>query len=195
MSTQPQRAFLTPEEYLKIERNAEFKSEYLNGEMFAMAGVRRAHDLIAMNVYRVLGNQLLERDCHVYSSDMRVKIKKIDKYTYPDVAVTCGKEVFEDDQVDTLLNPIVIIEILSDSSKAYDPGKKFQHYQFIDSLVEYILIAQDTIHVDHYVRQKDKTWLRYEYKNPDDTVKLESIGCELALKDIYMKLPDIRAEK
>jgi len=195
MSTQPQRSLLTAEEYLAIERKAEFKSEYFNGEMFAMAGVRRAHDLIAMNVYRVLGNQLLARDCHVYSSDMRVKIKKIDKYTYPDVAVTCGKEVFEDDQGDTLLNPIVIIEILSDSSKAYDRGKKFQHYQFIDSMVEYIMIAQDTIRVDQYVRQKDKTWLHYGYQNPDDVVKLESVGCELALKDIYAKLPNIPAKK
>jgi len=102
MSTLPKRSLLTAEEYLAIERQAEFKSEYFQGEMFAMAGVQRPHNLIANNIIRVLGNQLLERDCNVYSSDMRVKIKKIGKYTYPDVAVACGKEIFEDDYSITL---------------------------------------------------------------------------------------------
>src|SRR5574341_1692047 len=102
MSTFPKGSFLTAEEYLVIERKSEFKSEYFQGKMFAMAGVLKPHNLITSNVIRVLGNQLLERDCNVYPSDMRIKIKKIEKYTYPDVAVTCGKEIFEDDYVDTL---------------------------------------------------------------------------------------------
>jgi Uma2 family endonuclease len=194
MSTLPKRSFITAEEYLAIERQAEFKSEYFQGEMFAMAGVQKPHNLIAANLIRILGNQLLERDCNVYSSDMRVKIKKIDKYTYPDVAVTCGKEVFEDDYVDTLLNPIVIFKILSHSTEARDRGEKFQHYQFIESLVEYILIAQNVVRVEQYVRQSDRTWMYSQYQNLEDVVKLESINCELSLKDVYVKVPIVAAQ-
>jgi Uma2 family endonuclease len=195
MSTQPKRSLLTPEEYLAIERQAEFKSEYFQGEIFAMAGVQRPHNLIANNIIRVLGNQLLERDCNVYSSDMRVKIKKIEKYTYPDVAVTCGKEIFEDDYVDTLLNPVVIFEILSHSTEARDRGEKFQHYQFIESLIEYILIAQNVVRVEQYVRQSDRTWMYSQYQNLEDVVKLESIGCKLSLKEVYVKVPNVVAQK
>lgn len=189
MSTLPQRSFLTPEAYLARERAAEFKSEYFNGEVFAMAGTSRAHSRISMNVSRILDTQLLKRDCNVYASDLRVKIRKIGKYTYPDVVLTCGKELFEDDAVDTLLNPIVIIEILSASTEAYDRGKKFQHYQFIDSLAEYILIVQDAVHVEQYVRHSDHTWRYSAYQNLDDVVKLESVNCEMTLKDIYAKVP------
>lgn len=195
MSTLPKRSFLTAEEYLAIERKAEFKSEYFQGEMFAMAGALKPHNLIVSNVIRVLGNQLLERDCNVYPSDMRIKIKKIEKYTYPDIAVTCGKEIFEDDYVDTLLNPIVIFEILSHSTEARDRGEKFQHYQFIESLMEYILTAQDTVRVEQYVRQNDRTWMYSQYQNLEDIVKLESINCELSLKEVYVKVPDVAAQK
>jgi Uma2 family endonuclease len=195
MSTLPKRSFITAEEYLAIERNAEFKSEYFQGEIFAMAGVQKPHNLIANNIIRVLGTKLLERDCNVYSSDMRVKIKKIGKYTYPDVAVTCGKEIFEDDYVDTLLNPIVIFEILSHSTEARDRGENYQHYKFIESLVEYILIAQDRVRVEQYVRQSDRTWMYSQYQNLEEVVKLESIDCELSLKDVYVKVPNISAQK
>jgi Uma2 family endonuclease len=191
MSTLPKRSLLTPEEYLAIERRAEFKSEYFQGEIFALERAQKPHALIATNIIRVLGNQTLELNCNVYSSDMRVKIKKIDKYTYPDVAVTCGQEIFEDDHVDTLLNPIVIFEILSHSTEARDRGEKFQHYQFIDSLAEYILIAQNVVRVEQYVRQSDRTWLYSQYQNFEDVVKLESINCELALKDVYVKVPNL----
>lgn len=193
MSTLPQSSFLTPEAYLARERVAEFKSEYFNGEVFVIAGNSRAHCRISMNVLRILDTQLLERDCNVYASNLRVKIRKIGKYTYPDVVLTCGKELFEDDEVDTLLNPIVIIEILSASTEAYDRGKKFQHYQFIDSLAEYILIVQDAVRVEQYVRQSDHTWLYSEYQNLDDVVKLESVKCEMTLKDIYAKVPALAA--
>jgi Uma2 family endonuclease len=195
MSTQPQRSFLTPEEYLAIERKAEFKSEYFNGEIFAMAGASQPHNRIVSNVISALNPQLLQRDCNIYPSDMRVKIEKINKYTYPDVVVACGKEILEDKHVDTLLNPVLIVEILSISTEAYDRGEKFQHYQFIPSLAEYILIAQNKIRVEQYLRQTDKTWLYSEYQNLDEVVKLESIGCELALKDVYAKVPDVLAQK
>ncbi len=195
MSTQPKRSFLTPEEYLEIERRAEFKSEYYQGEMFAMAGAHEPHNIIASNIIRVLGNQLLERDCIVYPSDMRVKILPLNKYTYPDVVVACGNRRFENDQNDSLLNPVLIIEILSESTEAYDRGKKFQHYQFIESLAEYILVAQDAIGVEQYVRQSDRTWMYYAYQNLDDVAKLESVGCELALKEVYVKVPNVLAQK
>lgn len=195
MSTQPKRSFLTAEEYLAIERNAEFKHEYHQGEIFAMAGGSDPHNIIVSNIIRVLGNQLLERDCIVYPSDMRVKVSPIGKYTYPDVTVACGKRVFEDSEIDTLLNPIVIFEILSHTTEAYDRGRKFQQYQFIESLAEYIMIAQDLILAKQYVRQKDKTWMYAEYQNLDGMVNLESIGCELLLKDVYVKVPDLLALK
>lgn len=188
MSAQPKPIRLSTEEYLARERRAEFKSEYFNGELFAMAGAQQAHNLIVGNLLRTLGNQLLERDCKVYSSDMRVKIAKINKYTYPDVVVTCGKENFEDAEVDTLLNPVVIFEILSDSTEAYDRGKKFQHYQFLESLSEYVLISQDAVRVEQYIRQSDKTWQYSQYQELGDLVKLESVNCELALKDVYVKV-------
>jgi Uma2 family endonuclease len=196
MSTQPQRSFLTPEEYLAIERKAEFKSEYFNGEMFAMAGASRPHNRIVSNVISALNPQLLKRGCNIYPSDMRVKIGKINKYTYPDVVITCGKEILEkDNDVDTLLNPTVIFEILSDSTEAYDRGKKFQHYQFIESLAEYIFITQDACRAEQYVRQGAWTWTYREYHDLDDVIKLENLGCELALKEVYVNVPNILAQK
>lgn len=195
MTTQPQKSFLTPAEYLEIERKAEYKSEYFNGEMFAIAGAQRLHNLIVSNLIRSIGNQLRARDCNVYPSDMRVKIAKLIKYTYPDIAITCGTENFEDDHVDTLLNPVVIIEILSTSTEAYDRGRKFQHYQFIESLAEYILITPDAVRVEQFARQSDRTWLYSEYQNLEDVVKLESVGCELALEEVYMKTSNIPARE
>jgi Uma2 family endonuclease len=130
----PPKHVLTPAEYLALERKALYKSEYFAGEMFAMAGASRRHNLIVANIIRVLGNQLLERDCNVYPSDMRVKISKIEKYTYPDVVVACGKEVFEDEENDTLLTPVVIIEVLSESTEAYDRDKKFAWKRYSEGL-------------------------------------------------------------
>ncbi len=194
MSAQPKTSFLTAEEYLALERRAEYKSEYFKGETFAMAGASRPHNRIVTNIISTLDKRLLERGCNIYPSDMRVKVKKLDKYTYPDAVVTCGKELFEDDEVDTLLNPIVIFEILSESTEAYDRGKKFRHYQFIDSLKEYILITQDAILVEQYVRQNDRTWRYSEYQNLDDVVKLDSVECELPLKEVYTNVAGIEGQ-
>ncbi|HJY82799.1 MAG TPA: Uma2 family endonuclease [Candidatus Binatia bacterium] len=187
MPSQPQK-LLTAEEYLAFERKAEFKSEYFAGEMFAMVGASQRHNLIAANIIRALGNQLLERPCNVYPSDMRVKISKINKYTYPDIVVACGEEQFENEQNDTLLNPAVIIEILSESTEAYDRGKKFEHYQSLESLREYLLISQDPYRVEQYVRRDDRTWTYFELHQAADTVHLPTIDCDLSLKDIYAKV-------
>ncbi|QTA86973.1 Uma2 family endonuclease [Desulfonema magnum] len=185
MPSQPEN-LLSSEEYLAIERKAEFKSEYFAGEMFAMAGASRQHNLIVANIIRVLGNQLLERPCNVYPSDMRVKINKIGKYTYPDIAATCGQEIFEDS--DTLLNPLMIIEVLSDTTEAYDRGKKFEHYQYIKSLSEYILITQTPYRVEQYVKQRDGMWTYFEFRDAHDIVQIESIECEFSLKEVYAKI-------
>jgi Uma2 family endonuclease len=184
----PQTKFITSEEYLALERYAEFKSEYFAGEVFALAGASQRHNLIAANLIRILGNQLLDRDCNVYPIDMRVKIPRINKYTYPDIAVTCGQETFEDEQNDTLLNPMSIIEILSDSTEAYDRGKKFEHYQSLESLREYVLISQDPYRVERYVRQDDRTWTYTEFHSADDVVALPTISCTLSLKNVYAKV-------
>jgi Uma2 family endonuclease len=187
MTTQPKN-LLTPEQYLAIERDAEFKSEYYAGEMYAMAGASRQHNLIVSSIIRVLGNQLLDRDCNVYPSDMRIRIIKNGKYTYPDVAVACGEEQFEDEYKDTLLNPLIIIEVLSETTEAYDRGKKFENYQQIDSLREYILVTQEPYRIEQYVRQNDKTWTYSEYHEAEERMEISTIGCGLSLKDVYAKV-------
>ena len=153
-----------------------------------MAGASREHNQISANLIRVLGNQLLEKPCSVYSSDMKVKIEKITKYTYPDIVVACQTERFEDEKRDVLLNPVVIMEILSDSTEAYDRGRKFLHYQLIDSLVEYILIAQDAARIETFSRRTDNTWLYAEFHGLDVVVNIESIGCALRLGEVYQKI-------
>jgi Uma2 family endonuclease len=179
---------LTFEEYLAIERNAEEKSEYFNGEIFLMSGGSAAHSIIAANVIRLLGNQLVERDCIVYNSDMRIKISKLNKSVYPDVSINCGEQQFDDGQKDTLLNPALIVEVLSDSTEAYDRGKKFEHYQQLDSLIEYILISQTPYRIEQFIRRDDRTWTYKEFRNADEIVQLESVSCTLLLKDVYLKV-------
>lgn len=187
MSSQRQ-TLLTPEEYLAIERKSEIKHEYFDGEMFAMVGASKRHNLITANLVRVLGNQLLESPCNVYASDMRVKVSASGKYTYPDVVVACVEEKFDDAENDTLLNPVVVIEVLSESTEAYDRGKKFEHYQNIKSLIEYLLVAQEPYRIEQYVRQNDREWRYYEYHDAEDISTVSVIGCELALKDVYAKV-------
>ncbi|HEY0324200.1 MAG TPA: Uma2 family endonuclease [Pyrinomonadaceae bacterium] len=179
---------LTPEEYLAIERKSEIKHEYFAGEMFAMVGANKRHNLISANIIRILGNQLLDRPCNVYPSDMRVKVSATGKYTYPDVVIACEEEKFDDAENDTLLNPVVIIEILSESTEAYDRGKKFEQYQTIESLTEYLLVSQEPYRIEQYVRQSNREWRYSEYHDADDVVKINVIGCELVIKDVYAKI-------
>ncbi len=187
MSSQ-RKKLMTTEEYLAAERKAETKSEYFGGEVFAMVGASRRHNLMAANIIRVLGNGLLDRPCNVYPSDMRVKVSATGKYTYPDVVVACEPEQFDDAENDTLLNPVVIVEVLSASTEAYDRGKKFEQYQQIETLTEYILVTQEPYRIEQYVRQSDKEWRYSEYHDAGDVIKMSVIGCELALKDAYAKV-------
>jgi Uma2 family endonuclease len=181
---------ISPEEYLAAERRSETKSEYLDGEMFAMTGVTRRHSLVTTNLVRELSQKLLDRPCEVHSSDLRVHIPATGLYTYPDVTVVCGEPRFEDDQeVDTLLNPKLIIEVLSPTTEAYDRGKKFEHYDTIESLAEYVLVSQTAPRVEQFVRQEGGHWLFTATSSLDGKVVFSSVGCEIALTEIYHKVP------
>jgi Uma2 family endonuclease len=187
MSSQP-TTYLTPIEYLAIERKAEYKSEYIDGEIVAMTGASRKHNLIAVNIARELSQQSKGRPCEVYSGDMRVRVPSTRLSTYPDVVVVCGEPQFEDDQVDTLLNPTLIVKVLSESTELYDRGKKFGFYRTIDSLSEYLLVAQDEQRIEQYVRQADERWLLSEHRSPEEAVELVSIQCSLELREVYDKV-------
>src|ERR1035441_2998811 len=140
----PPKTFLTPEQYLEIERKAEFRSEYYGGEMFAMSGARRGHNLIAWNLAGELRQQLRERPCEAYQHDMRVRVSTAGLYAYPDTVIVCGEPQFLDETQDTLLNPTVIVEVLSPSTEAYDRGDKFELYRAIPSLTYYLLVSSET---------------------------------------------------
>ena len=184
MSSIAARTYLTPEEYIAAERKATLKSEYLSGEIVAMSGASLAHNLITVNTVSHLYNQLVESGCRVFTSDMRVGISAGVSYFYPDIVVVCDEPRFEDDTLDTLINPIVVIEVLSPSTEAYDRGEKSVRYRQLESLQEYILISQNQVHVEHYLRQ-GKQWMLSEFSALEDVLPLISIGAELSLNQIY----------
>ncbi|MCK5719420.1 MAG: Uma2 family endonuclease [Thiomargarita sp.] len=188
MLAQAQVSYITPEEYLILERDAEYKSEYIDGEIFAMSGASIAHNQITANVLAEIHTQFKKRPCRVYANDMRVKVKPTGLYTYPDIVALCNKARFDDIQKDTLLNPTIIIEVLSNSTADYDRGTKFKHYRNLDSLKEYLLIAQNEYYIEHYVKQINNQWLLSETSNLQDTIKLFSIESFLTLVNIYDKV-------
>ena len=179
---------LTPEEYLAIERRAEIRSEYLDGEMFAMTGGSRNHNLIVLNIGRELSLQLKKRQCEVYASDQRVRIPATGLYTYPDIVVVCGEPQFEDEELETLLNPTLLIEVLSPTTEACDRGRKFEHYQTIPSLSEYLLVPQAAFRVEQYLRQDGNRWLFTAVTGLEERISLPSIQCELVLAEVYDKV-------
>jgi Uma2 family endonuclease len=176
---------LTEAEYLEIERRAEFKSEFFDGEMFAMAGGSPRHSLIAANLIFALKLQLKGGPCRVYTSDLRLKVQASGLYTYPDVSVVCGQEQLEDEHEDVFLNPTVIFEILSDSREAYDRGRKFELYRGLASLREYVLVSQHKPLIENYVRQDSGAWLLHETTGLKGKVILPSLGITLELTDVY----------
>jgi Uma2 family endonuclease len=187
VSTQP-KVRITPEEYLELERRSETKHEYLNGEVFAMPGVTRQHNLIAVNITVELGMQVIDRPCEVYAIDLRTKVRPTGLYTYPDIAVVCGAPEFEDEREDTLLNPQVIIEVLSDSTESYDRGRKFAHYRAVESLREYLLVSQAECRVERFARQDDSSWIYAETTDPNGAVELTSVACRLTLSRVYHRI-------
>ena len=179
--------YLSPEEYLAVERKAEYKSEYLDGVMYAMAGGSERHNLIAANIIIAIGVQLRDRPCRVYPSDLKVRVPNSKRFFYPDISVVCGETKFADAERDVILNPVLIVEVLSESTAAFDRGKKFLSYQQIDSLQEYLLVSQDEVIVERYIKQNNDTWLYTKAVGLDETITLPSIECEVALRDIYDK--------
>lgn len=189
MSALPQfNPYLTPEEYLALERQTATKSEYWQGKTYTLAGASRRHKLVIFNLAVALGAQLKGRPCEAYSSDMRVKVSSAGLYTYPDITVVCGKAEFEDRDEDTLLNPTVLIEVLSPSTEAYDRGAKFEFYRTLASLTDYLLIAQDRPFIEHFARQSGNRWLLSAYEGLEAVVPIVAIGCELRLADAYDKV-------
>jgi Uma2 family endonuclease len=176
---------LTEAEYLEIERRAEFRSEFLDGEMFAMAGGTKAHSLISSNLIFALRTQLKGGPCRVYTSDMRVKVRASGLYTYPAVSLVCSQDEMEDEHDDILLNPTVIMEILSDSSEAYDRGKKFEMYWQLPSLREYLLVNQPKPLVEQHIRQESGEWLLRAVAGLESKVTLPSVGITINMADVY----------
>ena len=187
MSTLTAQTYLTPVEYLAWERKQPFKNEYHNGQIIAMSGASRAYNLITMNMANQLYNQLMDQECEVYANEMRVRASPTVSYFYPDVAVVCGEPRFEDDTFDTLLNPIIVIEVLSRSTAAFDRGEKFEYYKQLTSLQEYILISQDRVRVESY-RHQGTQWLHNTFEHLEGVLSLASIECEVPLRAIYRRV-------
>jgi len=182
-----ERPNFTAAEYLSMERASSEKHEFAFGEIFAMTGASVTHGRIVTNLVRVLGNKLLERPCDVFTSDLRLCVDPKNRYTYPDIIVICGKPQFLDNQFDTLLNPDLIVEVLSDSTRNYDRGEKFQQYRSIPSFREYLVVEQAKIHVERYSKQPDGTWSLWETDLLDGVVQLSSIGVAIQVSDIYRR--------
>ncbi len=177
----------TPEEYLALERKADYKSEYCNGFIIGMSGASRDHNRVAGNFYRKISDQLEDGPCEAFVNNMRVRVNPTGLYTYPDVVVVCGEAQFLDDEVDTLLNPTLIADVLSPSTEDYDRGGKFSHYRTLPSLKEYVLIAQDEAMVERRVK-KGKRWVSTTYRGLEATLVLESIGCTIPFRQIYKRV-------
>lgn len=183
-----QKASFTPAEYLAMERQSSEKHDYVFGEIFAMTGASLRHVAIVGNIAGELRNQLRLGPCQVYSMDLRVCVDRNYRYTYPDVVVCCAKAQLLDDMMDTLLNPELIVEVLSESTRNYDRGDKFQQYRGIASFREYLLVDQERVHVERHTKQSNGTWSLSETDAIDDVVQLESVGVTLAVSEIYFKI-------
>lgn len=178
----------TPAEYLELERAAEEKREYLDGEILLMSRASRRHNVITGNMLRELSTQLLDRPFETYASRMRVRVSDAGFYAYPDVIVACAEPVFEDQHLDTLLNPTVIVEVLSPSTEAYDRGRKFEFYRKLTSLREYIVVSQDAPHIDRFVVDDLGRWTLTDASGLNAAIDVASIDCSLRLSDVYERI-------
>lgn len=187
MSSLPKQRF-SEAEYLAFERTSQEKHELIDGEIVSMSGASEPHNRIVTNVSVSLYNQIGERACSVYTSDMRIRVSHR-QYTYPDITVVCSESILaDDDYQDILLNPTVIIEVLSPSTERYDRGDKFTLYRTLPSLQEYVLIAQHRLQIERYVRQLDNLWLLADTQHADGFMNLTSINCILSAKDVYRRI-------
>ncbi len=179
---------MSGEEYLAFERASDEKHEYRNGQIVAMSGARRSHNVISTNISGLLWQHLKGKSCETYAGDMRVYLPSEDLYAYPDVVVVCGEPEFQDEVFDTLLNPVVLVEILSETTEAYDRGDKSHSYRKIASLREYLLVSQNQMQIEKYTKHGDGFWMLTDVSGPEGEVPLESIECTLRLSEIYDKV-------
>jgi Uma2 family endonuclease len=194
------KTYISEEEYLRRERLANYKSEYYKGEIFplhrdslnstdlTMAGARRAHSGINANAIAALIMGVRGRECSVYTSDLRVHIPENSLYTYPDASVVCGKAEMLDGQFDTVLNPLLLLEVLSESTQDYDRNGKFRLYRSIASLREYVLISQKEYHIASYFLNDAKQWVYTDAEGVDTSLYLASVGIDLALAEVYANI-------
>ncbi len=180
-----EKKYISPEEYLKSEREAETKSEYYDGEVFAMSGASLKHNIISGNIFADLHAKLKNTSCKPFGSDMRINVSESGLFTYPDISVVCGEIEFYDNTTDSILNPVVIFKVLSKSTNNYDRGGKFKLYRDIKSLKEYILVAQYSVNIEHYQKQLDGKWLLNEIKIIEAELNIDSIECKLNISDFY----------
>ena len=189
MSALPRKQSIRSEDYLVMERLSPVKHEYIDGEIVQMAGASREHAIISLNINASLNIQLKGRDCTTYSSDLRVHIPAANVYTYPDGVVVCGESEFlEEPSPDTLLNPTLIVEVLSPSTAIYDQGAKFEYYRSIPSLRQYLLVWQDKKRAALYSRLEDGDWLLRDFIGDEARIEIDSVGCVLSMADIYDKV-------
>jgi Uma2 family endonuclease len=180
---------ISVEEYLELERTSNVRHEYLDGEIREMPGGNETHSRLKVNVVTSLQIALRETSaCWLYNSDLKIKLPNSKIYTYPDASVVVGEPLFETTKDESLLNPTLIVEVLSKSTESYDRGDKFEMYQTIESFREYLLVSQRAYRVEHYVRQTDDSWLLRTYRGLEASVTLPSIHCALALADIYNRI-------
>ena len=180
--------YFTPAQYLAMEVVSEEKHEYYDGEIYLLAGGTREHSLIAVNTIVALGNKLASKPCEVYNSDMRSLVERSGLYTYPDVMVICGKVRMVERRNDTVTNPVLIVEVLSESTRDYDRGMKFNFYKQIPSLQEYVVVESERARVELYRRGEKEAWTVEAYVNLDAVLPLTSVDCQVSLREIYSKV-------
>lgn len=184
MSAQPYE-YLSLQQYFELEATSEIKHEYYRGATYAITGASARHNLIVANIIGLLHSQLRGSPCRVFPSDLRLKIEQTGLYTYPDVSVICGTIQFDAGRQDTVTNPSVLIEVLSPRTENYDRGKKFEHYRTIETLQVYIVVAQDRMHIEQYIRQDEHRWLLVDFFTPEQVLQIDTTDCNLPLADVY----------
>ena len=184
----PQYDPLTVTEYLALDRDSDLRNEYISGEIIAMAGASRVHSLIAGNTYASVHTQLRGKSCEVHQNDMRVTTSERAFFAYPDLVVACGDVQLAEGIFDTLINPALVIEVLSKSTERNDRGDKFMRYRAIATLQDYLLVSQNAARIEHYRRAEDDTWVLTDYVGLDAVLDLPSIGCKLSLADAYERV-------
>ncbi len=185
--TEPEKRFLSHRDYLEMEAETPWKNEYYHGEVFAMTGASFRHNVIAGNVFAALHGALGRSDCYVFTGDMKVQVEKDRHYVYPDVSVVCGEIEFAEERTDTVSNPLVIVEVLSESTQDYDRGSKFRAYRGIETLRDYVLIDQYTPHIEHFSKNDAGKWVLDELDGENATLEIGSIGVVLSLSSVYRR--------